>query len=262
MTCLAVRDLLAEHAIAALPAREARLVERHLAWCAACRKEARDLQEAAGVLALALPSAAPPGGLEERVVGRVLAAASRRPPQRRGRSALAAILAAAIACSGLVWGAVMARRADEFEHAAREAARRQSQVAERLQLLLETAPFADAADQTRVVPLTPVGAEPPAGGAAVLLVSPRRLDLAVVLLSGLDPADEAAFPYRIVLVGARDRELPVGKVRARDVGADGTADEAREFVEDLSVYAHVVVEDASGAVVLRGEIAAEPSPGA
>ncbi|HXF35725.1 MAG TPA: hypothetical protein VNO17_00920, partial [Actinomycetota bacterium] len=157
-------------------------------------------------------------------------------------------------------GAVMARRADEFEHAAREAARRQNQIAERLGRLLETAPFADATDETRVVPLRPTGAEHPAGGAAVLLVSPRRLDLAVVLLSGLDPARAAAFPYRIVLVGARGRELTVGKVRARDVGADGTADEANEFAEDLSAYAHVVVEDASGAVVLRGEIAAEPSP--
>ncbi|HXF71881.1 MAG TPA: zf-HC2 domain-containing protein, partial [Actinomycetota bacterium] len=78
MDCLNVRDRLAEHALGTLPAREGRAVDRHLRWCAACRKEARDLLDAAATVAFALqPAPPPPAELEERVVRSVRRAAGK-----------------------------------------------------------------------------------------------------------------------------------------------------------------------------------------
>jgi hypothetical protein len=93
-----------------------------------------------------------------------------------------------------------------------------------------------------------------AGGAVVLLASPRRLDLAIALLAGLEPADRAAFPYRVFLRGPRGRELLVARIGAHEVGRDGSAEEAGEFPQDLSTFTDVVVRDARGAVVLRGAV--------
>lgn len=253
MDCLSVRDRLAEHALGTLAGREARGVERHLAWCAACRKEARELQDAAATVAFALePAPPPPPTLEERVVRSVRRAAG-RPVGRRGRAVLAWVLAAAVGLAGLGWGAVMAGRAERFERAALEAERRQDLIARRLAALLETAPFAGR-DDARVVQLTPAPSAPVAGGAVVLLASPRRLDLAVALLAGLDPADREAFPYRVSLLGPRGRELLVARIGLHEVGRDGSAEEAGEFPEDLSTFTDVVVRDARGAVVLRGAV--------
>ena len=95
MTCLAVRDRFPEYALGTLIREERAEVERHLAFCAACRKETSELQGAASVLAFALRPAEPEGQLEPRVVEAVASVAAR--PPRRTRSAVAAVLAWPIA---------------------------------------------------------------------------------------------------------------------------------------------------------------------
>lgn len=99
MTCADVRSRLAEHALGTLSADEAELVERHLAWCAGCRKESADLHDGAAVLGRSVPAVEPSPRLEERVVDAVV-------PRRRRSGTMVALrrlgavaLAAAIVAS-------------------------------------------------------------------------------------------------------------------------------------------------------------------
>jgi hypothetical protein len=112
MECVVAREQLAERVLDVLEEDAAELRE-HLAWCAGCRKEERELAEGAELLALLEPGE-PPADLERRVVERVARAAGSR--RRRGRGpvavAVAAVLAAVLAVG---WGAAMAGRARRLD---------------------------------------------------------------------------------------------------------------------------------------------------
>ena len=151
MNCATVRDRLdGARARHRCPLASARAIDRHLAWCAACRKEAAELQSAAAVLrvrARARPNPTPRSRTRSsprstHAVGR-RAAAQRAP--RRGRLAVVAVLAAMLAVIGLGWGAVMAGRAARSDEAAlrhdRSASRARSSGSPRI---LSTAEFGDA----------------------------------------------------------------------------------------------------------------------
>jgi hypothetical protein len=258
VNCVAVRDRLPELATHGLPARDVASIERHLGWCAACRKEAEDLRRAAAVLPYALEPSVPDEALEERVVGLVRDAAGRRPSGRGAHTAVAALVAAMVAVSALGWGAVMAGRAsrlsDQFhaiEAQQRETLRSFAHVVQQL-----GTPEGEALLGKLDPPIGQIG-----GGAALLLASPAGQDIAMIQVIGMPIGSTAALPYTASLQDAAGHELTVGRIGALDSGGSGQI--ARRLRHDLTSFTRVVVTDASGDVVLSGTMGPQqpvPSP--
>jgi Putative zinc-finger len=258
VTCLEVRELLAELAVDTIAPDDRTEVERHLRWCAGCRKEASDLGQAAAILAFSLTPAPLPDGLDERVVDRVRRAAGGSGAARRTRTVAAAIVAAMVAVASLGWGAVMAGRADRFADRAQQAQRERAQAIEQFQKVLSPVFPGQAIstnDDAHLGQLAPVAGG--TGGAAVLqLVSPTMLDFVIVIANGLsDDAD--LLPYRVRLSNAAGQELRAGRIDELD--GNGGAEVFRQFnTQDLTGFSTVTVLDESGEVVLTGTVDQTP----
>ena len=110
MDCLAVRDRLAEHAVSALPGEDRAGVDRHLEWCAGCRKEAGELRRGAALAGLSLVPAEPRHELEDRVVRTVRSAATKAAPRRRRSLVRGAVLIAAVVGLTGVTGGLLAHQ--------------------------------------------------------------------------------------------------------------------------------------------------------
>ena len=252
MNCIAVRDQLPELAVGVLPTGDEVAMERHLQWCAGCRKEAAELSEAAATFAFTLAPAPLPPGLEDRVVAEVGRAAARPRTGRRTRTAIAAVIAAAIAVASLGWGAVMAGRAQRFAERAAQAEQERVQALNQFQELVDILPFQPRADETHLGQLAPTLAIQRGGGAVLQLVSPTRLDFVMVIVSGL-PRDPSLAPYRVTLKDAAGRVLRGGTIAELD--ADGGGQAFRQFRNtDLTGFTTVLVRDASGRLVLKGTV--------
>ena len=118
MTCAEVRESLSEFSLGLLPGDELREIERHLEWCAGCRRESAELAEGVASVALSLPGAEPPASLEERVVEGVrVAAGSGRTGRHRGARvlAVAALAAAIMALSAVQWGIAQRHQAESAQ---------------------------------------------------------------------------------------------------------------------------------------------------
>lgn len=264
MNCPSVRDRLPEHALGTLGSQDVGELDRHLQWCAACRKEAGQFDAAAATLAFAVAPAIPDPDLEERVVSAVRQQAAHprgvHAPARRGRLAVSAVVAAMIAVAGLGWGAVMAGKAARSEEAAKVATARQQGAADRFEWLVGNAEFADPSNQVVIGRLSPRGGT--GGGSAFTLVSPTMIDMAVVMVNQLPPASAGAEPYVVRLLGPRLPVLRVGKMR---LDSSGSAIVSRDFSLDLKGYDQVTVRNATGKLVMSGSLAtraslASPSP--
>jgi hypothetical protein len=258
VNCLAVRDRLLERVLGGLSVRETSAVDRHLAWCAACRKEVGELETAAGTLAFALAPVPVPAELEDRVVDVVSSLMRHRSSApRRGRMAVAATVAAMLALGGLGWGAVMAGRATRVEEQAAADAQAAGRALADFGALIEGTEFSDATP--RLADLVPI--EGSGRGAALAVSSETADDLAVVLVSGLDPAGA---PYTVELLGHEGDRLRVGRIRT--LGPDGGGEVQRVFSGDeLVVYERVVVLDRAGELTLQGglmPVQVSPSAGA
>ena len=252
MTCTEARELLPEHAVGVLSATDREAVERHLRWCAGCRKEAAELAQAAAIVGFALPPASAPERLADRIVDAIQAAVGPRGSIRRVRVAAAGALAALVAVAGLGWGAVMAGRAERFAERAARAERRQAEaLAEFRRVLDRVVPGTDI-QETFLGQLAPVHGGS-GGGAVLQLVSPSRIDLAIVMVSGLRPKRPEELPYRVRLANAAGEVIRLGRITELD--ADGAADVIRQFPDrELVGFTEVTVVDALGEVVLAGTV--------
>jgi hypothetical protein len=262
VSCSTVRGLLPEHALGTLSAREETIVDRHLAWCAACRKESADLSRAAATIAFALAPAMPPAELEDRVVRRVRAVAGHRRSTstrpRRARRAGTLVVAAALALSGLGVGAVIARRSSPVEQEA-ASAERAADAFEAFRAFIEGSELVDPDSDVFLGMLGPETSGR-GGGSVLTIVVPTVPDQAVVMMSGL-PDRAALLPYRITLADGKGRVVDLGEVSDLDTGGGATV--ARVVPRDLTRYVNVLVTDASDRVVLRGtlrERTSVPSP--
>lgn len=254
MTCVEVRSLLAERSLGTLEAEAATGLDRHLARCAACRKEGGELDAAAGSLAYVLAPAAPPSGLEDRVVTTVQrVAAGRVPARRRGRMSMvvATAVAAMVAVAGLGFGAVMAGRAARFRDQAVTSSVRNRDSMDIFRWILRSMEFSDPSNSVEMGTLAPVGGGP-ASGSALTLLAPRSPDMAIVTLAALR-VDLSRLPLEVSLVGP-GRKVVVGSISRLDSG--GAASVGTSLNEDLSMFEEVVVRDAKGIVLLRGDLRA------
>ncbi len=266
MSCSAVRERLAERSLGTLGAGDMVSVDRHLQWCAACRKEADELDAAAAVLAYTTAPAAPAPELEDRVVLAVQQRAARghrghAAAGHRSRLAVAAVAAAMVAVLGLSWGAVMAGKAARSAAIARRATQDQETIAGRFEQLLQSLPFQDPQNEVRIGTMAPSSGT--GGGSAITLMSPTIMDMAVVMLSQLPPPATHTLPYQVRLVGPHRPPLDVGKIARLDSG--GNAIISHDFSGSLAGYERVVVRNAQGKVILAGDLGtraslASPSP--
>ena len=245
MDCLAVRERLGEYAVSTLDPSDTREVERHLEWCAGCRKEARELREGAAMIGLSLARSEPPPELEGRVLDRVRSTAA-RPHVRRVRGLRGAtVLAAVLAFVAIGLAATLFARQQPLERRLTDSRAQAQHIASELRSLLRSfhGQASEHRSMSRALLSPPRGRE--GGGGALRVASPRFEDIAMVIIGGL-PTDNG--PYRAWLVGAGKRLL-VGTFRL-DSGGGGHA--ADEFTQDLRVYRSVEVRDAKGRLVLSG----------
>jgi hypothetical protein len=253
VNCPQVRDVLPEYALG-VAGDVATEVDRHLEWCAACRREARELQHAAATVAFALEPDVPGVGLEQRVVRSVAEAAEPHRVARSPRRRLMAVLvAAAFVVASLGWGAVMAGRAARLEdQAARDAERTQLAI-QTFRDMFRTAFLVDRGTTALLGVLEPrEGFD--ATGSALSILSPSVDDRVIVIVSGL-PDRAKLFPYRVSLSDGRGRTVPVGQIDVLD-GAGG-ANLGRITGRALDDFVDVVVRDARGRVVLHGALAVQ-----
>jgi len=257
VNCPAVRDRLPEHALGVADHHEVHAIERHLAWCAACRKEARDLERAAATLAFAPAPVVPPQELEERIVLAVRedrpSSSTTTPSRRRGRRLGVVLIAAALMVAGLGAGAVWSRRDGPPVEPATHA-QQQDAAFERFQRFIQTAKTTDPRTKAAVGLLAPSG-QMPWRGAALVIVSPSGDDQVVVTVDGLPRARR---PYRVEITDGHGHAVPVAVVRHLD--KEGGAMVGRIIARDLTEYVRVVVTDARGRTVLTGVL--DPAPAA
>lgn len=250
MNCLAVREHLPEHAMSLLVSRERSAVDRHLATCAACRKEAEDLAEASALLGRTAPLVEPPAGLADEIVASVHRSVATQPATRRRMrvTAVAASLAAVIAVAGLGWGAVMADRADEAEERADRADRARQTAIATERLLRDRFIFGPRDVLSSATLAAQDGG--PGGGWAFVLTRPGQADL--TLMRAFDLPADVAMPLRVWLTDGAQVRVLVGRVRELD--SERGFEQAEQTGVDLGSVAMAVVKDAEGHAVLAGEI--------
>jgi hypothetical protein len=241
--CPDVRPDLPEHALGTLSPERRREIDVHLAWCAGCRKEAREMAEGAAALGLVAPGAEPSPSLEERVVRAV----SQHRPGRRSRLAAAGVAAALLvaAISG-GWAVAMRQKVQELADAAAGARERST----RFERTLRDIVGEQGGGRILSAPLSTGRVGPGPGGRAILFDARRGEDWVLVIVGGLP---EGAASYRSYVVMQGHRHL-LGRLWP---SAPGEMTTYKIFAtHDLAVSDSVVILDRDGNLALRGTLSA------
>jgi hypothetical protein len=237
-----VRPDLPEHALGTLSSGRRREVNAHLAWCAGCRKEARELAEGATALGLLVP-ASPPPELEERLVRTV----SRKRSSRRSRIAAVGVAAALlVAVITGTWAVAMRQRVQELAGAAAGARDR----AERFERTVRVIVREQGGGRILSAPLRTGRVGPGPGGRAILFDARGGEDWVLVIVGGLP---DGAGPYQgyVTMQGGR---YSLGRLWP---SAPGEMTTYQIFARrDLGVADSIVIHDRDGNVALRGTLSA------
>lgn len=250
MTCLDVRDRLTEHALGLLGEEERREVDRHLEWCAGCRKESSHLQDGAAAVALGLPPARPPAALEERVVEAIagpragppnIRSAHRRlrPTRRAMRILAVATMAAVLAgMAGVAYGVRESNRAQTI-HAL---ALRRLQLVVRLNQLIKR-----LGGPTLFAQLLPTRGFQGLGS-AVIATAPQTKSF--VMVEAIPPIPDTG-PYTVQLVDSRGKVYSLSQLKPTNNGDLIVLDYP---TQNLSRVITVSVLDRFSQTVLTGKV--------
>ena len=259
MSCVDVRESLAELALGLLPPDEAGKVERHLESCPGCEKEWAELREGVESVATSLPPSEPSRDLEDRVVDAVRGAAGkgrRRPVVRRGARlmAVAALAAALVAGGALQWGFAQRHHAESLRSRIDRVLQEQTNLAGLVSLLRNEFRGNGTLYEANLFP----GTGHQAAGTALIFSAPKNTGFVLVHVeSALDPKGA---PYTVGLVGSGGRPLEVGTLAKTNNGdyVLYTPNIPRDLVHSDSVeLSHAVsltVIDRFGTPVVNGTI--------
>jgi hypothetical protein len=249
VNCAQVRERLTDLALGLVAGPDATEVERHLAWCTACRKEAAELQEGAAQMALSVPLAEPPRSLENRVVNRVQFAAGRiEVPARRRRGlglVAATVVAALLALGSVGWAVaehgnvrVLQSKVDQSNHEVT----RLADVVARLNRQVKGA-------KNLLATLAPTAAAHGSGEAFVNTTPRDRSLVAVKVFVSTGPAGQ---PYTAQLV-ARGGQIFTWRLVATDIpGEWQVVDTTPDRLENVIA---ITIIDSTSQAVLTGTFA-------
>jgi predicted anti-sigma-YlaC factor YlaD len=258
VNCAAVRDVLPEFALGVAPSDDASAVELHVETCAACRKEAVDLQRAATSFGYALAGdGAPPETLEQRVLDAVHEVARPiRHPHARGRRTGIALLVAAVLVASVGIGSVFAGREERLRLQAERTALAQADALSKFAAV--TAGLAGGGTKVLTGVLSPASGS--GSGSAVTILTKDANDQLLVIISDLTGRP---LPLEVSISDTKGHTIDVGKIPALDTA--GGATRAWKVQGSLDGFVDVTIRDAHGKDVLRGTLQAQtavssPSP--
>ena len=261
MNCATVRDVLPEFALGVAPNDDATAVELHVETCAACRKEAVDLQRAAATFGYALAGdGAPPATLELDVVESVRSVAvPPRPARSRGRRTGFLLLVAAVLVASVGVGSVFAGREERLRLQQERTAQAQGVALQQFGRI----PIDLGGPNTRVLVGTLAAPSAPSAagtGSALTIVTKGADDQMVVIVNDLAGR---MLPLTVSISDTKGHTVDIGKIHALDTAGGATL--ARETPTSLNGFVDVSVRDAHGRTVLRGTLEAQtavasPSP--
>jgi hypothetical protein len=250
VNCLETRDLLAEYALDALPPIERKRIERHIESCPGCAKEAGELVAAASAAAFELPPVAPGAALEGRVVERVTAEARRGRVRRRraARSLWVAAACAALLAAGALGGAFAMRgQVADLKH---QVTSTRISLTE-LKQLIHSLSANGHVSQVQLLPIDQRAGS--SGGTGLIFSSQEALDWMFLQASISHPSGG---PYHVFLATKGGRTIDGGTLSplGKDQFVMAEPGGPREFTQNLSQVAIVIVLAPDGRPVLRGVV--------